>query len=435
MQTLFARFSVLAANLVGGIITARWLGPENLGIYYLLVILPQMAFRFGNLGFGSAFAFFAARSKASNRDLFGLVWTLGLIIGMLSGLVFLAVRPVRFSPWHDIDVHLFYLFLPAVPLCFWTLYSQRMLSGKLKITALNISVAISGFGMLAFQVLFVVILDWGLRGALIAALVSMVLTCLYLFWQTILLVGKVDVSDQRCKSKALIGELWRYGRWNYLVMFTDFLYTQLPLLALKYFFSNYIVGFFSLARGLEQKTQLLTMPFSEMLFPFTAASEKDDAIRRTNMLCRLTIVGMLILTSVLFLVIRVFILLLYGQAYLPAVNVFYALAPGIFIWPLGQFLTVHTASSGKPKLTFFANIGPVVMAVVVCWLLIPRYGAVGGGLSVSIIYATRTFFQLLVYIRIAGSSLAEVFLPRKSDWTYFHSSLKVLASEFIKKAK
>jgi O-antigen/teichoic acid export membrane protein len=435
LQTFVVRLSVMVANAVGGIIVARWLGPEKLGIYFLIVLLPQLAFRLGNLGFSSAITFFAAQGKASTRKLFGLALIIAPTMAVVSGLILLGVRTQSFSPWRDIDARLFYLFLGTVPLEFSIFYFQRLLGGKLRITKVNISSVINGYGMLALQILFVVILDWGLWGALIGVASAMLLVCVYLLWQAQAMVSELHETDKSGNSKALVGELWRFGRWDYLIMLTDYFHTQLPLFVLKRFFLNDIIGFFSVARGLEAKTRELPTPFSAMLFPFTAASNERDAVRRTNMLCRIFLVVMLVITGVLVLAVKPLVVLLYGEIYLPVASVFYALAPSVVLWPLGLFLMVHIRASGKPKIVFLVNLGTLATAVVICWLLIPKYGAVGSGVSVSIIYGTRVFFQLLTYMKVTGASFSEVFLPRRADWDYSIRTVKDTVAKLSKKAK
>ncbi|MCK4784921.1 MAG: hypothetical protein KAV87_14305, partial [Desulfobacteraceae bacterium] len=63
---------------------------------------------------------------------------------------------------------------------------------------------------------------------------------------------------------------------------------------------------------------------------------------------------------------------------------------------------------------------------------IPRYGAVGAGLSVSIIYTVWTLLRLVVYVRITGASFSEILFPRRSDLAYGVRVLKNAAAKFIK---
>ncbi|MCD6393901.1 MAG: oligosaccharide flippase family protein [Planctomycetes bacterium] len=415
---MVVRGLVLVLNLGSGVITARWLGPKNMGVYALVVLLPAMAFRFGNLGFGSAATFYAARKEVSNKALLSVCLKLGLFASIITGIMFLFIRNRSFSPWRGIDFRLFLLFSPSVLFQFWIFYLSRILNGNLRILQVNISSVINGCAMLIFKFAFLVIFDWGIWGALIAAELTFLAVCSYLFWQARLLVKEPAGDVHECHVGELVKSMWQYGRWSYLIMFTDYFYTQLPLFFLKNFFALDIVGYYSLSRGLEDKTRVLVLPFSAMLYPFNASSKETDAINRTNMLCRTSILAMFFLTATLFLFAKWFILLMYGQDYLPSVGVFYALLFGIFIWPLGNFLGVHLAASGKPKLTFFANAVALCFAGVICYFVIPPYGAVGASVSVSLTYSFRAFVQLIIYLKVTKTSVAEVLCVKKADIAY-----------------
>ncbi|MHC4772879.1 MAG: hypothetical protein ACYS8S_04745, partial [Planctomycetota bacterium] len=61
---------MIGLEVLGGVINARWLGPEGVGVYVLLGLIPTITFRFGNLGFGSAFSFFLAKGQITAKKAF-----------------------------------------------------------------------------------------------------------------------------------------------------------------------------------------------------------------------------------------------------------------------------------------------------------------------------------------------------------------------------
>jgi O-antigen/teichoic acid export membrane protein len=205
--------------MVTGIINARWLGPEGVGIIALVLLVKEFTFRFGNLGFGSAFAFYVASKKVSPRRIMKLLWVAGTIMSLTSVIVILVIWRHDFSPWNDMHPHLFYLCLPLIPLLFFTNYMQRVLSGELRITELNIA----NFVMVTTNVFFLVILVTLLRMGVAGAIFSLVLSDLSTFFYLVLRCSKFPA--QACKtelSESGVGilalNLWRYGRWNYLIM-------------------------------------------------------------------------------------------------------------------------------------------------------------------------------------------------------------------------
>jgi O-antigen/teichoic acid export membrane protein len=253
------------------------------------------------------------------------------------------------------------------------------------------------------------------------------LTVLYLLVKTRRAGGQGSDEPQPMDNRGLVRDLWRYGRWNYLLMFSNFLVEELPLIMLKSLGAlNAVVGLFTTARTVGRQTRMVVTPVSQVLFPFTAASEQEEATGRTNALCRnfLLLMGLGVLIVVPF--VEYLIVLLYGEEFRASARIFYALAPGIVLWPLGHFLGVHVAAAGKPRVVFFASLVALVVAATTCAVLIPRYGAFGSAMSASVIYAAQTGLRFVVYAWATGARLSEVFLPRRSDWRHYVNITKML---------
>lgn len=431
LRTMIVRIIVIFFNMLAAIINARWLGPEGIGIYALLLLVSSFSFRFGNLGFGSAFAFFIARKRASTRTIIKLAVIISIALSILCPLFVLIIWKHAFSPWNDIHAYLFYISLILIPIMYLKHFSQRILSGQLRIKAINISEVIGSIGYISMLVFLVVFLRLGISGALFAYISSQTIILVYLLYQLRNTGYEIDNPlEIQPPPKKLIAPLWNYGRWNYLIMFTNFFLEELPLILLKYFFTNVIVGLFSVARGLSSKSRVIMIdPFSNVLFPFTAASTEDEAVRRTNTLCRNSMLLMFCLCLFSFLSIGFLIRLFYGEAFVASTLVFYALIPGMFVYPLDKFLVVHVAASGNPKIVFLSRFFVLLASLAFCFLLIPKYNGIGAGLSISATYILITYIDLIIYKKITKSSLCDILILRKEDMIYYnkiYSSIRKL---------
>lgn len=415
-QTGATRFFLMSVGIISGVIHARWLGPVGLGVFTLLSVIQNFAFRFGNLGFGSSFAFFVAKKKMRSNLAIKYAWAIGLGMSAVMVLILCLIWRWKTSPWHDIFPELFYLSLTTVPLFFINNFLRRILSGQLRITVVNVSQLISTIIYLPLMAVYVVVLKMGVMGAVLALIISQYAVSLYLvicflYNKRVVAEDSEDIFDDHVSTVSL----WRYGRWNYLVMLVNFLLDELPLFFLAYFHSKAVVGFFSMARNLSRKPRLVVDPFSKMLFPFTAASHEIDATRRTNILCRNAIPAMLLMTVLLAIVAKPLIALLYGKDFLNVANVFYAVMPAIVLFPITQFLSVSVAAAGNPKLVFFTSISAVITAVILCPVLIPAFGGLGAAFTVSGIYAVLALSRLAVYAKTTNSRWVDVLVIKKTD--------------------
>ena len=433
IQTLLVRISLLFGSIFASVITARWLGPDGAGIYALLLLLQAFAFRFANLGFGSALAFFTAKKKLSLDYAFKLVFVIGFLLAVVSCLFFLMVRKASFSPWKDIQLNLFYLAILTIPPFFWISFLRRVLSGQLKISVVNISEIVNVISRVLFLAVFVIFLKLGLLGAMTAFLTSQCLTFLYLLFQFQVKSGRVDKEEVTAEMP--IRDLLRYGKWSYLVLFANLLIEELPLIILKYFSSNYIIGLFSKARSFGRHSRLVVTPFSQILFPFTAASEQDKAVQRTNTLCRNSLFVMVPFILVIGIAVKPIILILYGEAFIDSARIFYGLMPGVCVWPISQFLSVHLAASGKPRIAFLASFATLLTVIPLSGWLIPQYGAIGAAITISCIYTIRALLCIGIYLRLTGAKLVEVIIPLKTDWIYYKRVSMILYSPLARVIK
>ncbi|MHC4531279.1 MAG: oligosaccharide flippase family protein, partial [Planctomycetota bacterium] len=306
IQTILVRVFLVLLGLVAGVINARWLGPEGVGIIALLLLVKNFAFRFGNLGFGSAFAFYVAKEKSSIHQILEVIWLTGSIASFMGIIILLFVWRRSFSPWNDIEPKLFYFYLLAVPLFFFNNYIQRVLSGELRITEMNFANMITIACTVLFTAALVIVFKMGIIGAILSVLLADLLTFFYLLFR-VRKGGKRTVESDGFTGgkKALIYSLWRYGRWNYLLMFTGFLGEEIPLILLKSFSANNApVGIYSKARNLGRQFRMVALPISQVLFPYTAASKEDYATKRTNILCRNSLVLMVLAAATMALLIK-----------------------------------------------------------------------------------------------------------------------------------
>jgi O-antigen/teichoic acid export membrane protein len=416
IRTFIVRFILIFINILGGIILARWLGPEGVGVMALSALMQNFALRFGNLGFGSGFSFFIAQGKTSGKKVLGLAFGLCVFVGVVSIVILMLIWKQDFSPWQKMPAAIFFVSLVSIFPFFMNYLLSMILSGHLDIRATNVSEVIRIFCFLSLLFVFVIVLNWGVLGAVCADLIAQLADFFYLLAQ-VRRKQDTPVTEGAGSSKLkLLAEIWKYGRWNYSIMFFNFYIGELPIMFLSYFYPYNIVGFFSMGRGLMEKTRILPNAFSQALFPYTAASEEKIAVNRTNILCRnfLVITGCIVIALVVF--IRPLIILLYGKSFLPVIPVFYALIPAILLWPFSQFLAVHMAGFGNPKRVFLRSLCALPGCILACFIFIPRFGAVGAAFSVSIVYVILAAVSVYIYIKSTDAKLLDIILLRNEDW-------------------
>jgi O-antigen/teichoic acid export membrane protein len=65
LRVLGGQVAMTGIGVITGIITARWLGPHDRGLFQLLTLLPTTLSNFGKLGIPQASVYFMRRKNAS----------------------------------------------------------------------------------------------------------------------------------------------------------------------------------------------------------------------------------------------------------------------------------------------------------------------------------------------------------------------------------
>src|SRR6266581_4340341 len=68
LRVLGGQVAMTAMGVVTGVITARWLGPQDRGLFNLLVLLPTTLSNFVKLGIPQASVYFMRRQRVSASD-------------------------------------------------------------------------------------------------------------------------------------------------------------------------------------------------------------------------------------------------------------------------------------------------------------------------------------------------------------------------------
>lgn len=433
VQTTGVRIISVVGSIAGGVINARWLGVDRVGVLVLLALIPNFTFHYGNLGFGSAIAYFLAKGEMTTRTAMKIGWILGGFMSVFSTVILLFIWKKDFSPLNDIQIRYILFYLPTIPLLFFINFMQRIFSGMLRITESNLAIIIGSVSSIVCISLFVIVLDLGIEGAIFAVLISQFMIFGFLFIR--LHSGGKQIKNNSeastAKLRPVLWECWHYGKWNYLLMFANFFNHQLPLILLKKIVpDNSLVGVYSKAVGLGEQSQIISDPIAKLLFPFTAASQKDEATQRTNLLCRNSLFIMVFVVGMMVLLAVPLIRFLYGEEFIPAAPIFYLIAPSVIFWPCSDFLAIHVAASGQPKAVFFVGLMTLLMASGAGWFLIGSNDMVGAGITMSLATISSTILRLLLYVKVTGTKISKVMVMQKEDWYYYITKLKEMRRKY-----
>ena len=413
--TLAARIAGLGLALLTSVAIARTLGPEGMGVYTLAVLFPLLVVTFTNLGIGPATVYYVAQGKYSARDVFGSNVVLSAIIGLMAtvvGLLFLLLLHGLLFP----TVPLAYLGLALllVPVTmFGQLHINQILLGARRIADFNAATLLYKLLLLLLVVAATVVVRLGIPGAIWANILSSLLLCIVLFPWVKRIAGGVRLRP----NLDYLRDALTYGIKAHLGNIVGFLNYRVEVFILGALAPASAVGFYAVAVGLAERLWFLSESASVVLFP-TVSAEKDEYRKKT--FTPLVSRSVLLITTagavVLFLISQWVVVLLFSSEYLPAIQLFRILLPGIVFLSADRILANDIAGRGLPLLNTYVGAVGIVVQVTLNLLWIPRLGAVGAAWATSISYGLTTAVRLWLYKRLSGNSLTTVIVPQSTDW-------------------
>jgi len=388
--TAGSRAYLLVLGMVSAILTARVLGPGGRGLLAALVTLGAVGVQLGQVGMPAALTFHAAGRQPVRRLLgVALMTALGWGTALaVAALVVFAVVP-SIAPVDRFTV--LALGLAWIPLGLLLQLGQSLLLGTGDVRRYNLTQVAEYSG----AVLLMVALWQAGRASpvsfYLAGFASMVAVGAYTtgrIWR----VGGPPSRPPASLLRAMAG----YGGKAFLSSMFAFLVLQFDLLMVIAMLGDAAAGQYSIAARMAEMIYLVPVSVGTILFA-TVASMEDGRWRFTRgVTLRLAavLVPGLALAAVL---ARPVIVLLFGEAFLPAAGPFLWLLPGILLLSLNTQLMNYFAGIGMPLVTVLAPAAAFILNVGLNAWLLPSMGIVGAALASTASY-TLMFAGSVAYI-------------------------------------
>jgi O-antigen/teichoic acid export membrane protein len=422
--TLVSSLLNLLLGVGNSIILARVLGPEGRGIYALAVLLPSLIVTFGNLGIGPATVYYVARREFRRQEIMGnnVLLSMGIgSVGVLAGLV--VVLFFRETVFPGVSPSYLLLALVLVPVEFFFSYVNYVLLGAQRIKEFNYVQIAQSVLFLGFIALALLGLRAGVTGAILAGLFTWVIVDAIVFRLALRVAGGIDLKPNTFYMKRAT----TYGVQAHLSNILGFLNYRVDMFLINWFLNPTAVGLYAVGVGLVEKLWMISQAASTVLFPRVAAETEEQRQKEFTPLVARTVLWTTALVAIpLVLLSRWIVLLLYSEAFLPAVGALKALLVGIVTFSAGRVLSNDIAGRGFPGLNIYTGLAAVTTNVVLNLLWIPRYGIVGAAWASTVSYTVSFLGALFFYCRLSGNRWTKIVFPQPGDWVVYFQTGKAL---------
>lgn len=406
------------------VILARVLGPEGRGIYALAALLPSLIVTFGNLGIGPATVYYVARGEFRRQEVLGnnILLSVGVgAVGVLAGLVVVLFFHEMVFP--NVAMGYLLLALAFVPIEVFFSYVRYLLLGAQCIKEFNYVQIVQAALFLGFIALALLGLRAGVTGAILAGLITWLVVDALVFRLAKTVAGGIDLKPNTSYMKRAT----TYGVQAHLANILGFLNYRVDMFLVNGFLGPAAVGLYAAGVELVERLWLVSQAASTVLFPRVAAETEEQRRKEFTPLVARTVLWITTIAAIaLALLSRWIVLLLYSEAFLPAVDALRALLVGIIALSAGRVLGNDISGRGFPKLNIYTGVASVVTNVLLNILWIPLYGITGAAWASTVSYTVSFLGNLYFYCRLSGNHWSMVVLPQRGDWMLYCRTAGVL---------
>jgi O-antigen/teichoic acid export membrane protein len=417
-SNIFGIFStnvfILGLVVISGIILPRLLNPSALGRLYSLIALTAIVSSFTFLGMRSSLLMHLGKRKYEEQLILSALVYIFLLSSVLSTLALLFFF---FFLSNDHYTLLIVLLVCLVnPIEFIISYMQ------------GYNLAMSRFGnfnrlnwvpkqvYLLAILLFVGVLGWNIKGAILALIISNLITImLYLVIYPI----KTDGFRKGAIPYKVIKSLVGYGSLYALAFLMTKLNHKIDILILKKMCDIAEVGYYSLAANVAET--IWEIPIAIGLVLMTRSANHSDQKVVTGEVCsslRISLLVVLLVALILYLMAPPLVTILFGERYSDSIPIIRTILPGILFFVILKILNSQFVGTGKPQLTMIALIPGLVINVFLNLLFIPSYKGIGAAMATNLSYFIASLLLLMVYSRTFKIGFLEIFRYRRGDFDY-----------------
>lgn len=395
-ETYATRVGLIALSLVTSVLITRSLGPERRGFFAAALAISAIGAQLGNLGLHAANTYSVAR----NRELLGTLLGNSLVVGLGITSLGALLAWVAFAVWPQaapVSGILLAVALLAVPLHVMHTHQNALLLGLQQVRTIN-------WTNLGQQTLAAVLIV-----ALVLAGVVTPETVLVLFVSSLALANVVLYVRIRNHPASRVRVSWQtlkgclsYGARAYIAALFSYLVIKSDILMVQYFLGPEQVGYYSLAATLSE--QMYVFAAIVGMIVFSKMSALEDSAHKLRLIERtvLGLAGIMLVGGLLAGILAdPVIVLLYGEAFRPAVRIFLFLIPAVFALSLNQVYQNYFASIGFPLIGVASPIAGALLNLGLNAILLPSIGVIGAALASIAAYSFMLLCSLF-YVYVLG---------------------------------
>jgi len=413
---LFASNILLVAlSLLTGVLTARFLGPTGKGEFYLMLQASSLASLILSGGLGSSYQYHLKKKLLDQSNVISHILIQSLIVTLI---LCIALALFEYKPLgilnSTLPSNLLFPIIVATILNVEVLYANSILMTFS--TGIRTSSVLSALSSVIYVMLLAIFLwgmDWGIKGAIAAYLVSLVVRLV----PTIVTLLSQEPLRLRLTWRKHSPTLFAFGLSSFLCNIMLSSVFRVDVFIVNSLAGVSAVGIYSVAVAFAEMALMAPNAIGIALFshlPGISDAEQISVVGRSS---RITIFLAFICGALLALISRPLVIVLMGVEFAGAVIPLIILIPGLIMMSVNYVFANYYSAQGKPLVSAYCFGIGLVFNVVANLFLIPLMGINGAALASTISYACITLCFFVILRRQHQFAASALFFPNINDMT------------------
>jgi O-antigen/teichoic acid export membrane protein len=407
-------------GIFSDVVVSRSLGPEGRGSFYLILTTYTLAAGLIILGISYASTFTLAKKKATVKEVHTAVFmfiigatlitnvSLWIIGRFLSGMLGEQLR------------NNFVIISFMVPLELYRQCWAGMMIGINRASTMARTFLFLTVSYLILMILFLKIFQMGLRGAFTVLIINGIISIGFM----IINMGKQKGLFGWTKP-ILLKEMLLFGSIAHIGNATVQIYQRMGVYILSWMGNMSGVGYYTLAMSMAEKQNLALGAINAAANYRVIGEDRSSSEYLMSGIIRCSIVMLGMINIIALLCGRWVVLILYGKEFLTVVPLLMILFPGAAFLGLASILSNYFSGQlGRPSITSLLSVILLLISAPIYYLCIRYFGLIGAAYAISLVYLLHFCSLAVLFLKLSGSSLRDVFIIKRTDIIKLRTALK-----------
>lgn len=423
---------IIIGTIIGlliSIIIARSLGPENQGIFSLILLLPTILVTFTNFGVGVSTVYLMQKSKYKLFDVIKTNYIISIFLSIFTIIIGFTVIYLSDELFFStVDLSLLLIALIAVPPLLNNQFIQTVFQGLEDFKTFNIVLVVGQSINLVIILLLSIINSLTILTSLIAYICSNIGITFILFY---MIKKKLKFNyKEGTFDKKYLQESIEYGVKSHLSNILAFLNYRVDMLIIAFLLNPIQVGYYTIAVNITERIWFLSQAVSTVLFPrISKMSDEEAKVQLTTFTIKIMLLTSIIMGVILLFLSDIFVNILFGSEYQMSAIILVYLIPGIVFGSISRLIANDFAGRGKPEYNLYTSIFTLISNIVLNFILIPIFGVIGAALATSITYLINLILKCILYRRLTKVSYKNLLLLNIADINHIKIFFKIFKKQ------